>query len=130
MTWALQPCDTHVLALYKRQLRIEFQMKQIQNKLGTVSIRETVERTCRAIKSVLDTQSWNKSFMDTGVGSSQSMLSKSLLQVLHWKEPPPMSSDLPTLLKFQWRLCSEFSDNQVYQEQTGWTQQCQKWRLL
>ena len=97
MTWALQPCDTHVLAVYKRQLRIEFQMKQIQNKLGTVSIRETVECTCRAIKSVLDTRSWSKSFMDTGVGSSQKMLSKSLLQVLHWKEPPPMSSDLPTL---------------------------------
>ena len=70
MTWALQPCDTHVLAIYKRQLRIEFQMKQIQNTLGTVSIRETVECTCQAIKSVLDTRSWSKSFMDTGVGPS------------------------------------------------------------
>ena len=73
-------------------------MKQIQSTESTVSVREPVECTCGAIKAVLETRSWSKSFMDTGVGSSQSLLSKYLLlRALHWHEPPPMSADLPTL---------------------------------
>ena len=72
-------------------------MKQIQSTEGTVSVRETVECTCRAIKAVLETRSWSKSILETGVGSSQCLLSKSLLRVLNWHEPPPMSADLPTL---------------------------------
>ena len=38
MTWALQPCDTHVMARYKRQLRLEFQNRQMAAPHGTVLI--------------------------------------------------------------------------------------------
>jgi len=101
MTWALQPCDTHVMARYKRQLRLEFQNRQMAAPHGTVPIPAVVECACAAIRRVLQGLPWAKAFADNGLVQSQLRLSTSVLHTFGWAQPPTVSANLPSLQQLQ-----------------------------
>ena len=97
LTWVLQPCDTHVLAQYKRHLRMRFQSSQLECATGRVDLDAVIDAVCHAIRHVLQGKAWRRAFQDTGLTGHQREVSESLLRKLQWEAPPVVGAGLPSL---------------------------------
>jgi hypothetical protein len=97
LTWALQPCDTHVFASYKHRLQTLCQGAVVDTESGKLSLEVLLKAVCRCISEVLEGRSWTKAFADTGLTGSQTNVSARVQSKLTFEQLPAVGSDLPTL---------------------------------
>ena len=72
MTWALQPCDTHLFAQFKQSLGgINCQREDIRCRDVTWSITNLLQAVNRTVEEVVNKQSWTKAFDDLGYRGHQ-----------------------------------------------------------
>ena len=101
MTWALQPCDTHVFAVLKDTLRRECQRLALSQQDGRLTLSLLLQALARCIASVLRGVSWRSAFWDVGLTGVQATLSDRVLEKLDMRERPRISHDLPSLTELQ-----------------------------
>jgi len=101
MTWALQPCDTHVFATFKHHLAVASQKMTLETSGGKLTLRNLLKAMNLTVGCVLNEKDWSKAFADVGLTGEQSRVSKSLLEILGFEEPPTIAKLLPTLHELQ-----------------------------
>ena len=89
MTWAMQPCDTHVFALFKRHLAEAAQTVAVSAEDGHVPLTALVKVVCDIIVKVIRGRSWAKAFSDIGLVGHQTAVSQSVLGKLKLAAAPP-----------------------------------------
>jgi hypothetical protein len=97
LTWALQPCDTHVFASYKHRLQTVCQGAIVDSATGKFSLEVLLQCVCQCIVEILECRSWAKAFADTGLTGTQADVSARVLSKLTCEQIPEVASDLPTL---------------------------------
>ena len=97
LTWALQPCDTHVFASYKHRLQTVCQGAIVDSATGKLSLEVLLQCVCQCIVEILECRSWAKAFADTGLTGTQADVSARVLSKLTCEQIPEVGSDLPTL---------------------------------
>lgn len=115
MTWALQPCDTHLFATYKREVAAEFQARQVDlsNRrlsppppVATASDRWAARVTClvgalcAAFEKQVRRKSWAHAFNSNGLGRHHTAISPRLLSQLGFSGPPTGTAMWPELSDF------------------------------
>ena len=92
LTWALQPCDTHLFASYKDRLSLECQKRLVAQADGRVTWTLLVESWCHVLTHVLQGRCWAKAFSDVGMLADQELLSErvKLKLVLRLASPKSM----------------------------------------
>ena len=65
LTWALQPCDTHVFASYKHRLQTVCQSAVVDSTTGKLSLEVLLQGGCQCIVEILEGRRWAKAFADT-----------------------------------------------------------------
>lgn len=117
LTWALQPCDTHVFAGYKRQLVEEQQVRRIaeaelqRRRTAALSpppgvapvepVLNLIESLVAAFEKTVQQRSWTAAFASNGLGDSLLDISPGLLQQLTFEAMPSDMQSWPTLKDFQ-----------------------------
>lgn len=117
LTWALQPCDTHVFAAYKRQLVEEQQVRRIaeaelhRRRSAALSpppgvapvepVLNLIESLVAAFEKTVQQRSWSAAFASNGLGDSLLDISPALLQQLRFEAMPSDVQRWPTLKDFQ-----------------------------
>ena len=71
MTWALQPCDTHLFARYKQVLTEEFQRRSGLTTTGEISWQLMLESLWHVILLLLQGRDWSQAFEAVGLLSGQ-----------------------------------------------------------
>ena len=97
MTWALQPCDTHVFALFKRHLEEVVQAATAQTSEGRLSRPSLVGCVGTTVESILHRRSWKRAFEDCGLGGTQATVSARTMAKLGTVSLPPAERGLPSL---------------------------------
>ena len=100
MTWVLQPCDTHVFALFKRRLEEAAQAEAAATPHGEFSQRLLARAVAKVVGEVIRGRSWTRAFEHCGLTGSQAALSARTLAKLG-AHPGPAGSHLPTLEMLQ-----------------------------
>ena len=102
MTWALQPCDTHLFAHYKRMLTEEFQRRSGLTSTGEISWELMLASLWHVILVLLQGRDWSQAFAAVGLLNGQTRLSRRTKSKLRYERPPPPAdSSLPTLADFE-----------------------------
>ena len=101
LTWALQPCDTHVFASYKHRLQTVCQGVAVDSATGKLSLEVLVQGVCQCIVEILEGRSWAKAFADTGLTGTQADVSARVQSKLSFEQIPDVGSDLPSLAQLQ-----------------------------
>ena len=101
MTWALQPCDTHVFASLKRNLQQTCQEAMLARGDGALTTESLFTSLATSITEVVCSRSWAHAFRDTGLLGDQSGVSLRVLQKLGFASVPLVGSELPTLKMLQ-----------------------------
>lgn len=97
LTWALQPCDTHLFATFKAFLWKKVQQLTIDGNHSCPKMATLMDALVATIESVLNNTSWTKAFQDLGYCGHQHAVSPRTLQKLDMTEWPQVGHDLPTL---------------------------------
>ena len=97
LTWALQPCDTHVFASYKHRLQTVCQGAVVDSATGKLSLEVLLHGVCECIDQILEGRSWAKAFADTGLTGTQADVSARVQAKLTFEGIPAVGSSLPTL---------------------------------
>ena len=98
LTWALQPCDTHLFAMYKDRLALECQRRVVATADGKWTWSLVVESWCQVLYGVMETYDWSKAFRDNGLTPSQAHVSARVKNKLGWENDiPDVGRDLPEL---------------------------------
>ena len=103
MTWLLQPCDTHLFADYKRQLRCSYQAARAKTARGNLNIVEFMSCLYTVLRSVLQGHRWSLAFDRDGFGSSQAEVSNSVKRQLGIDGDLDVPAGMPS--HEQLRLC-------------------------
>ena len=101
MTWALQPCDTHVFSVLKTTLRRECQTLALTQSNGRLTMTLLFRALTRTITTVLRGVSWRTAFWDLGLTGVQTAVSDRVLSKLHTRGRPCVANTLPTLQELQ-----------------------------
>ena len=102
LTWALQPCDTHLFAVYKRTMATMGQVSLLRDATGSLNWERTISLVRDVSVSVLHERCWRRAFEDVGLCGDQRLVSKSTKEKLGFdSELPVVSSELPTLHQLQ-----------------------------
>ena len=97
MTWALQPLDTHVFAVFKRYLSERAQSVVANSKSGKLTRPQLIVAVSHAVDVVLARRCWRGAFMDCGLTGTQDTASPRTLGKLGAVSPPPSGRGLPSL---------------------------------
>ena len=97
MTWALQPLDTHVFAVFKRDLAERAQCVVAASESGTLTRPLLIDCVGQTVDSVLRRRCWRRAFEDCGLTGTQVTVSARTLCKLGTVSPPPSSRGLPSL---------------------------------
>jgi hypothetical protein len=101
MTWALQPCDTHLFGAMKRFLEEEAQAAAARSPEGRLSRPALFEALATCIRVLLRDRHWRKAFDDTGLAGSQLLVSERTLNMLAMATAPVLGSEQPSLRMLQ-----------------------------
>ena len=98
LTWALQPCDTHLFASYKRILGQEVQRRSGMRAAGGLSWEIVLGAVWHIVEVLMNSKDWSYSFSAVGIADEQRKISartKRKLQI----EPTALAvgRTLPTL---------------------------------
>ena len=97
LTWALQPCDTHLFAMFKDKLTTSCQQLAIANGRRRWDIILLLRALNSCIGDVLNKRSWRKAFDDLGYRGTQKDVSKRVLEKVDLTERPEVSNTIPSL---------------------------------
>jgi len=97
LTWALQPCDTHLFAIFKNRLSTTCQQLAIANGRRRWDITLLLKALNTTIGDVLNKRSWRKAFDDLGYRGNQQDVSKRVLEKVDLIERPEVPNDIPAL---------------------------------
>lgn len=101
MTWALQPCDTHLFASYKRLLGEEFQRVSGETEHGTVSWELVMQALWRVVEALLTEKTWSHAFASVGLSHRQGLVSERTLRKLQMsRSDMRLATTLPSLHDF------------------------------
>jgi hypothetical protein len=101
LTWALQPCDTHVFAKFKRELQQGCLDTMLRSPSGTLSVQNLFAVLIRTITDIVCTGDWRKAFTDTGFNGNQNFVSQRVWRKLGFATPPLVGHELPSLSMLQ-----------------------------
>lgn len=96
LTWLLQPCDTHLFLSYKQTLRRLYQDAKAKVNSGKITILQWLRMLVTVITSVLESKSWEKSFLEDGFGNQQMSTSTFILKHMEMTAMLPASNEQPT----------------------------------
>lgn len=97
LTWLLQPCDTHLFARFKNELRRRWHEERCQSESGIISSAGWLHIIAQAIRVVIQGNKWRNSFSETGAIDDQAGLSKYILGHMGLLEPFAAPSTPPPL---------------------------------
>ena len=99
LTWALQPCDTHLFASYKRVLNEEVQRRSGMTASGEVSWELVLGAVWHVVDVLMHSQDWSRSFSSVGIADEQRNISARTKRKLQMEEGTPIEvgRHLPTL---------------------------------
>ncbi len=101
MTWALQPCDTHVFSVLKRALAERCQASSAAEPRGDLPRPLLMEALSWTITNILRGRDWSKAFRDNGLCGGQGQVSLRLVERLGGLPEPAAGSHLPSLAMLQ-----------------------------
>ena len=102
MTWALQPCDTHVFASYKRLLGEEYQRRSGLTAAGDITWELLLESLWHVVNTLVQGKDWSAAFDSVGIRGQQRALSDRTRRKLQYPlEPPQVQASLPPLSDFE-----------------------------
>ena len=101
MTWALQPCDTHVFARYKACLRTECLAARVQRTDGSLDWADLVRAVTACITAVLHHEPWLPAFEQIGLVGRQTLVSARVLGKLGLRVCSDVGDQLPCFADFQ-----------------------------
>ena len=101
MTWAIQPCDTHVFASLKRNLQHKCLEAMLSSDDGALTTECLFLCLADCITEVVCSRSWENAFRDTGLLGDQGCVSARVLNKLGFEAAPLVGSELPTLKMLQ-----------------------------
>ena len=101
LTWALQPCDTHVFQAEKKRLRWLCEQKMMESPGGFLSKLALFSALFQTISTVLCGRPWGRAFAETGLNGDQTSVSDRVLHKLGFSEVPAVGCDLPSLQQLQ-----------------------------
>ena len=97
LTWALQPCDTHLFAMFKNMLCTSCQKLAILNGRRRWDIILLMKALNTTIGDVLNKRSWQKAFDDLGYRGNQKNVSQRVLDKVDLAERPAVPNAIPSL---------------------------------
>ena len=97
MTWALQPLDTHVFAVFKRYLSERAQSLLASSESNKLTRPQLIAAVSYAVDVVLCRRCWKGAFQDCGLTGAQDTVSPRTLGKLGAVSPPPSGRGLPSL---------------------------------
>ena len=97
LTWALQPCDTHLFALFKDKLSTTCQQLAIANGRRRWDILLLLKGLNTSIDDVLNKRSWRKAFDDLGYRGNQINVSTRVLEKVDLFKLPDVFHGIPSL---------------------------------
>ena len=99
LTWALQPCDTHLFALYKRLLGEETQRRSGMTAAGAVSWEIVLGAMWHVVVVVMNSKDWSHAFSSVGIADVQTNVSTRTLGKLQLDSSDlAVGRGLPTLI--------------------------------
>ena len=101
MTWVLQPCDTHVFALFKRSLEERVQAATARTADGRLGRPALIECVGATVEDILRRRSWKRAFEDCGLVGTQATVSARTVAKLGTVSLPPAERGLPSLAMLQ-----------------------------
>ena len=98
LTWALQPCDTHLFASYKRMLSEEVQRRSGLTPSGELSWELVLGAVWHVVAVVMHGRNWSRAFSSVGIANGQRHLSARTVKKLQMEGSPiDVGRHLPTL---------------------------------
>ena len=99
LTWALQPCDTHLFASYKRILSEEVQRRSGMTARGEVSWEIVLGAMWHVVAVIMHSKDWSRSFSSVGIANEQRNISARTRRKLQMEAGTPIAvgRHLPTL---------------------------------
>ena len=101
LTWALQPCDTHVLAGYKRTLTLLWSKELSRKGRSAMTLQEVVRCINKAVALHLEKSDWKQAFEHVGATGHQNLVSYNTLDKLALQDVVRAEAELPTLGQLQ-----------------------------
>ena len=101
MTWALQPCDTHVFAIYKRAIEHEYQLRIARALPRERWPHALFHAVLAAFDRVIRRRTWDQAFHSNGLDGSQVGVSKRVLSLLQWQTVPEDVHEWPSFHDLQ-----------------------------
>jgi hypothetical protein len=98
MTWALQPCDTHVFAKLKHYIANAVQAELVRSTNNKLTVLMIVVAVNHALHQVVTTGNWRMAFWDLGLTGVQACISETCLRKLEMLSRPQVPTSLPTLI--------------------------------
>ena len=101
MTWALQPCDTHVFASYKRLLGEEYQRRSGLTAAGDMTWELLLQSLWHIVTTLVQGKDWSAAFDSVGIRGRQRALSERTRTKLQYPlDAPQVQATLPPLSDF------------------------------
>ena len=101
MTWALQPCDTHLFAMYKRMLGEEYQRRSGLTAAGDMTWELLLQSMWHVLSTLLQAKEWATAFDSVGIRGHQRALSDRTRRKLQYPlGEPQIEPSLPPLSDF------------------------------
>ena len=98
LTWLLQPCDTHVFAVYKRYMRKLWSEKAMLTATGEIDILQFFEIVFEVIQDIVLNRDWSYAFKANGFHTGFVHLSSYIMKKLEFGETRPVvNSDIPSV---------------------------------
>jgi len=97
LTWALQPCDTHVFAKLKHHLSCLVHERLVQSPDGKPTVLMVVDSANRAVQAIVTNGDWRRAFWDLGLTGEQTGMSETCLHKLDLAVRPEIPNSLPSL---------------------------------
>lgn len=101
LTWALQPCDTHVFRSFKRVLAGHCMRAMVEDEHGVLTKLELFVALAKSIEEVTMAKSWAAAFTDCGLTGACERCSDRVLRKLSFETVPFVSDHLPSLAQLQ-----------------------------
>ena len=102
LTWCLQPCDTHVFAMFKDYLSRTCQELAINQGGGSLTVVLLLQALNTTVLNILNNKTWRKAFDDLGYRGTQRWISTRAMAKLEIANRPTVGACIPTLQQLQY----------------------------
>ena len=97
LTWLLQPCDTHVFAIYKKYMRKLWSEHVDKSPDGVIDMISFLTIVFAVIMDIVQATDWSYAFKEDGFYTHFGYLSNFIMKQLKYESKPPIVSTLPSV---------------------------------